>query len=80
MNPTPLSPDALAYLISHLDGEVLLPHHDTFAAATRIWNAAVQETPALVVRPRSSEAVALTLRFALAQGLPVAVRSGSHLR
>ncbi|GEM47294.1 FAD-binding oxidoreductase [Deinococcus cellulosilyticus] len=73
-----LTPDAIAYLISHFEGEVLLPHTEEFATITRIWNAAEQAEPAIVVRPLSSESVALALRFALAQGLPVAVRTGGH--
>ncbi|GGJ38765.1 FAD-binding oxidoreductase [Deinococcus roseus] len=75
---TPMTPDAIAYLISQFDGQVLLPHSEGFEAASRIWNAAEQQTPALIVRPITSESVALALRFALGQGLAVAVRSGSH--
>lgn len=75
---TRLTPDAIAYLISHFDGEVLLPHTEEFSVITRIWNAAEQSEPALVVRPLNTDSVALALRFALAQGLPVAVRTGGH--
>lgn len=77
MNPN-LFPNAIAHLISNFDGAVLLPHMEEFTATSRIWNNAEQATPALVVCPQNTESVALALRFALGQGMPVAVRSGGH--
>jgi FAD/FMN-containing dehydrogenase len=50
-------------------------HADYDAARTTISSVA---EPAVVLRPTSAEEVAASLRYAHAEGLPVAVRSGGH--
>ena len=62
-----------------LSGSVLLPGAADFAAAARVFNAACDATvPQAVVRCASPQDVALALRFARRNGLPLAARSGGH--
>ena len=43
-----------------------------------MWNHTIDKRPALVVRAASTDDVARTVRFALSEGLPLAVRGGAH--
>jgi FAD/FMN-containing dehydrogenase len=61
-----------------LSGTVVRPGDDDYDDARRIWNHAIDKHPALVVRPTSTEDVVRTVRFARSEGLPIAVRGGSH--
>ncbi|HWH15041.1 MAG TPA: FAD-binding oxidoreductase [Miltoncostaeaceae bacterium] len=61
-----------------LRGEVLHPGMPGYDQARRIWNAAVDRRPAVIVRARAPEDVAAALRFAQRHGLEVAVRGGGH--
>ena len=56
--------------------EVLRPGDEGYDAAARVFFATGR--PAMVVRPRGSDEVAVALAHAARQGLPVAVRSGGH--
>jgi len=68
--------------VSELDGAiagtVIRPQDPEYDEARRVWNAVHDKHPALVVRPRSTEDVVRTVRFARSEGLPIAVRGGSH--
>ncbi len=44
----------------------------------RVWNAAVDNHPAVVVRPETTDEVALAVRAAREVGLPISVRGGGH--
>lgn len=68
----------LRELESGLSGTVIRPGDDGYEAARRIWNHAIDKHPALVVRPTSTDDVVRTVRFARSEGLPIAVRGGSH--
>jgi FAD/FMN-containing dehydrogenase len=59
-------------------GERIDPDHPEYDAARRVWNGAADRRPALVVRPRDAEDVALALEAARRRGLLVAVRGGGH--
>src|SRR5262245_60876550 len=61
-----------------LAGTVVRLGDADYDTARSIWNAAHDKHPALVVRPTSTEDVVRTVRFARSEGLPVAVRGGSH--
>jgi FAD/FMN-containing dehydrogenase len=61
-----------------LTGEVIRPGDESYETARRTWNHAIDKHPALVVRPDSTEDVVRTVRFARSEGLPIAVRGGSH--
>lgn len=65
-------------LREHLTGEVIVPSDDAYDAARRVWNAAVDRHPGLIVRSRNLSDVVHTVDFARSRGLPLAVRSGGH--
>ena len=67
---------ATAGLISNT--RVHLPGSPTFDAAIRLWNGAVTQRPAAVVRPTSRGEVQSALRYAADTGIPVTVRGGGH--
>ncbi|MFC4562323.1 FAD-binding oxidoreductase [Nocardiopsis mangrovi] len=57
---------------------VARPGDPRFAGTTAIWNAAVTARPALVVRPRTSEEVAVAVTAAAETGTGLSVRGGGH--
>jgi FAD/FMN-containing dehydrogenase len=57
---------------------VFWPGDAGYDEATRIWNAMIERRPALVVRPGDPDEVALCIRFARDNGLPLSVRGGGH--
>jgi FAD/FMN-containing dehydrogenase len=61
-----------------LDGSVIRPSDEEYEAARRIWNHVHDKHPALIVRPSSTGDVVRAVQFARSEGLPVAVRGGSH--
>jgi FAD/FMN-containing dehydrogenase len=65
----------LTTLRSDVSGSVLAPHDDGFAAALFLYSA---PGPAVIVQPRSAADVVAAVRFAAAEDLGVAVRSGGH--
>ena len=68
----------------HLDqlrrtcGEVVTPDDDTYDEARRLWNAIHDRRPAVIVRPTTSEQVAMAIRFAREHDLEIVVKSGGH--
>ena len=61
-----------------LDGTVIRPGDAAYAEARRVWNHAIDRHPALIVRAASVDDVVRTVRFCASEGLPIAVRGGSH--
>src|ERR1700716_3612736 len=61
-----------------LAGDVITPGHADYEAARRIWNGTVDRHPAAIVRCRSVDDVARTVRDVTRTGLPLAVRGGGH--
>jgi FAD/FMN-containing dehydrogenase len=59
-------------------GQIVLPHDESYDALRVVWNAVADRYPALVVRPNTEDDVATALRFAREQDLTVAVRGGGH--
>ncbi|MFG2475544.1 FAD-binding oxidoreductase [Streptomyces fagopyri] len=60
-------------------GAVLRPGDDEYDAARALYQGrAADEGPALIARCADEEDVAAVLRYASAQGIPVAVRGGGH--
>jgi FAD/FMN-containing dehydrogenase len=59
-------------------GEVILPEDPSYDAARVVWNGMIDRRPALVVRPTGAADVVTAVRFARAEELPIAVRSGGH--
>ncbi len=73
-----LSEEAVAGLRERLRGPLLGPADPGFAAATELWNAMIDTTPALVVRPTGTADVVEAVRFARDHRLPISVRGGGH--
>jgi FAD/FMN-containing dehydrogenase len=68
----------IATLSAALRGELITAHQAGYDAARRIWNAAFDRKPALIVRCAGTADVRLAVRFAAAYGLLTAVRAGGH--
>ena len=65
-------------LDKRLRGEVIRPGDDAYDEARRVWNAAVDRRPALIVRPRDVDEVIAAVEFARINDLPLAVRGSGH--
>jgi FAD/FMN-containing dehydrogenase len=63
-------------LAQRLRGEMIVPGHPGYDAARAIDNRSHESRPA--VRCADPGDVAATVRFAAAEGLPLAVRAGGH--
>jgi FAD/FMN-containing dehydrogenase len=61
-----------------ITGSVIRPGDEEYEEARRVWNYAIDRRPALVVRAATVDDVARTVRFCASEGLPIAVRGGSH--
>ena len=59
-------------------GEVIRPDDPGYDAARVVWNGMVDRRPAMVVRPTSTDDIALAVRYGREQELPIAVRGGGH--
>lgn len=69
---------SISELEGGLSGKVIRPEDAEYESARRIWNHAIDKHPSLVVRPTSVQDVVRAVRFARSEGLPIAVRGGSH--
>jgi FAD/FMN-containing dehydrogenase len=78
--PAPSSPTqaAVAAFAASLTGSVVLPEDGDYEAAREVHNARFDRRPAIVVRAADASDVAAAVRFATAQRLELAVRSGGH--
>jgi FAD/FMN-containing dehydrogenase len=59
-------------------GQVILPEDRTYEAARAVWNGMIDRRPALIVQPTGAADVITAVRYARAEELPIAVRSGGH--
>lgn len=71
------APD-LDTLRSRLAGDILTAAHDDYETARQLHNINIDRRPALIVRPAQTSDVAEAVRFARANDLAIAVRSGGH--
>jgi len=69
---------AVEALRKRLAGDLVLPQDGAYDGVRRVWNAAYDRYPAVIVRARDAADVAQAVRFARQQGAPLAVRSGGH--
>src|SRR5262245_54641157 len=73
-----LDPAVVDAFAASLDGIVILPGSDDYETARRVWNAAIDRQPALIVCPAGVADVQAAVRFAATHELPLAVRGGGH--
>ncbi|WP_159471066.1 FAD-binding oxidoreductase [Streptomyces caniferus] len=73
-----LDPAALAALVRESRGPVLVPGDDGYDAERSGFQRAYRHRPAVIVGARCAEDVVAAVRFARAQGLPVAVQATGH--
>jgi FAD/FMN-containing dehydrogenase len=65
-------------LAGRIAGEVVVPGDETWDAARRAWNLAVDQRPVAVVYQESADDVAEAVRFATDRGLRIAFNAGGH--
>ena len=76
---TPALDDAaVGPLSADFRGEVIRREDPGYDSARRVYNAAVDRRPALIVRPVDVADIRRALRFGIDQGLGIAVRGGGH--
>ncbi len=61
-----------------LAGELIDAAHPEYESARRVFNAAIDRRPEVIVRCRTANDVVAAVEHAAAQGLPVCVRAGGH--
>jgi hypothetical protein len=59
-------------------GRVIEPGQIDYDDARRLWNADFDRRPAMIVRCQGADDVATAVRYAVAEGLEIAVRCGAH--
>lgn len=69
---------AVGALRSGFRGEVFAPRDNGYDSARAVWNAMIDRRPGLIARCRGVGDVIGAVKFARAQGLPVAIRGGAH--
>ena len=75
---TQLAQDRLKTLRSSLQGEVYAPGDAGYDEARLAWNRSVTQHPALIVRAMSAADIVEAVRFARAEGLPIAIQATGH--
>jgi FAD/FMN-containing dehydrogenase len=73
-----VDPAAIATFRSEFKGEALSPGDEGYEAARTIWNASIDKHPGLIARCASASDVIRAVKFARANDLLVAVKSGGH--
>jgi FAD/FMN-containing dehydrogenase len=68
----------IAQLREDVRGTVITADDEEYEAARRVYNAMIDRRPAMIVRPANTGDVMTAVRYAADNGLPVAVRGGSH--
>ena len=75
---TAIDTTAVAALRNRFRGALLRPGEEGFDEARRIWNGAIDRSPALIARCAGSDDVVEAVRFAREHDLLVSVRGGGH--
>ena len=73
-----LAPMTTTTPLAAFKGTLVRPADPEYDDARRIWNGAIDRRPALIARCADVEDAAAALGYALAEGLPVAIRGGGH--
>lgn len=61
-----------------VEGKVFLPSDKEYESARKVWNAMIDRHPAIIVRCNTTMDVVREIKFAIDNGLLLAVRSGGH--
>jgi FAD/FMN-containing dehydrogenase len=69
---------ALAAFRRSFDGDMIGPDDPEYDTARLVWNAMIDRHPGLIVRPAGTADVSAAVRFAVGEGLEIAVRGGAH--
>lgn len=69
---------AFAHLRRDITGELITPDDLRYDGCRAIFNGMIDTRPAVIVRPRTVEDVAASVRFARDEGHELAIRSGGH--
>ncbi|MFT3864329.1 MAG: FAD-binding oxidoreductase [Solirubrobacterales bacterium] len=64
--------------IDGFDGEVVIAGDPRYDEAREVWNAMHDKRPALIANCETTADVVAAVRYAVAEGLTIAVRSGGH--
>lgn len=73
-----LQPDALAALKARLRGPVLLPGEAGYEASRTVWNAMIEQRPALVVRCLGAADAIACVQFAREHDILLCIKGGGH--
>ena len=73
-----LSAQSINAFESRIRGEIVRPSDAGYDQARRVWNAAVNRRPELIVRPKNVDDVIQAIDFARGNDLPLAMRGGGH--
>lgn len=65
-------------LRSQLRGTTTVPGEDGYAAACRVWNAAIDRRPSGIISCADAEDVSFAIRIAADHGLRLTIRGGGH--
>ena len=75
---TEVSEATLNALAADLDGALLNPSDEAFAASVALWNGMIAKRPAVVIRAGSRDDVVRTVNFARDEGVELSIRGGGH--
>jgi FAD binding domain len=73
-----LDPAVVTALRAQVRGDVIMPSDDAYAAARRVWNAAIDRRPSAIVVCADAEDVSFAVRVAAENGLQMTIRGGGH--
>ena len=76
--PAVLDERAVSTFKAGLRGKLFRPGDDGYDEARKVWNGMIDRRPALIARCAGVADVIAAVNFARDQGLPVAIRGGSH--
>jgi FAD/FMN-containing dehydrogenase len=77
-NRTAVTESTVDAFAGDLDGSLLRPDDEAYAASVALWNGMITKRPAIVVRAASTEDVVRTVGFVRAEGLELSIRGGGH--
>lgn len=69
---------AIEILVSRVRGEIILPAHEKYDQARKVYNAMIDKRPGMIVRCADIADVISAVKFGKEHGLLVAVRGGGH--